>query len=123
MSDGDYPEIEISGTGVEWSTLAQAVRRDGIVVPCESDADPHPYARFGHQIVVTHASGQKVRFTLSEEGVTIAGDPVHLETLSRVISALSSPLPPGYHVHVDYQGNDHYIASDSVPAILLHLSQ
>ncbi|SRR5581483_388848 len=123
VSEGDYPEIELSGTGVEWSALAQAVRHDGIVVPCGSASDPQPYARFGRQVVVTHVPGRKVRFAITEEGVEIAGDPVHLETLSQVMSALSGPLPPGYHVHVDYQGDDRYVASDSVSAILLHLSQ
>jgi hypothetical protein len=123
VSEGDYPEIELSGTGVEWSALAQAVRHDGLVVPCESDADPRPYARFGDQIVVAHTPNRKVRFAISEVGVEITGDPVHLETLSRVMSTLSGPLPPGYHVHVDYQGDDHFVASDSVPVILLYVSQ
>lgn len=123
ISDGDYPELEISGTAVEWLALAQAVRHDGVVVPCESGSDPQPYARFGHQMVVAHVPDQKVRFVISNDGVEIVGDPIHLETLSQVMSGFTDSLPSGYHVHVEYQGDNHYVASGSVPAILLHLSE
>jgi hypothetical protein len=119
ISEGDAAEIELSGTPLEWSALAFAVQHAGTVIPCESVGDPQPYARFGHQILISHAPNQKVRFEISGETVEIAGDPSHLETLSRTMAGLSASLPPGYHVHIEYQGDDHYIASGSVPTILL----
>jgi len=123
ISDGDCPEVELSGTAVEWLALALAVRHDGVVIPCESGSDPQPYARFGHQMVVAHVPGQKVRFTIANDGIEIAGDPAHLETLSQVMSGFTDSLPHSYHVHVEYQGDNHYVASGSVPAILLYLSE
>jgi len=123
ISEGDCPEIEISGTAVEWLALAEAVRHDGVVVPCESGSDPQPYARFGQQMVVIHVPDQKVRFAIFNDGVEIAGDPAHLEILSQEMSGPTNSLPGGYHVHIEYQGDSHYVASGSVPAILLHLSE
>ncbi len=121
LSGGDYSEIELSGTAAEWLALAHAVRHNGTVIPCESDFNPQPYARIGHQITIIHIPEQKVRFRACEGGVEIEGDPAYLESLSRVMSALSCSLSAGYHVHVEYQGGDHFVASGSVPAILMHL--
>jgi hypothetical protein len=60
---------------------------------------------------------------ITDDRVEIAGDPVHREMLSQVMSGLTVSLPDRYHVQIEYQGENHYVASGSVPVILMHLNE
>lgn len=114
-------EIEISGTSLEWNAFALAVEQDGSIVPCENVASTAPYAHAARTIQVLHKKNSKVAFHVtSENEIILEGDPTLLENISGTATNFGNDFRKGNHIHIDFQGEDHYIDEHSISTIFMH---
>lgn len=116
---GQFEELELAATALEWQAFAMAIMHDGIEIPCESSANPHPYQRSLERIVIRHRPHEKIRLALVDERVLqISGDPATLGKLAESAN-FESDCKPDYHFHVENLGADHHVAADSIPAVFV----
>lgn len=117
--DDPLRELEIEGTAVEWEAFSVAIMHPSIVIPCEVVAASAPYDRCLPRLRVGHVTGQTVEFqvTAADEFLLI-GDSCYLEKLSTTARNLSRDFHSGSHIHIEYQGETHYIGRNSIPAVL-----
>ena len=114
-------EIEISGTALEWNAFALAVEQDGSIVPCEKMDAPAPYAHAAQIIRVLHKKNSKVAFQVTpEREVVLVGDPTLLENVAGTATNFGNDFRKGNHIHIDFQGEDHYIDENSISTIFMH---
>jgi hypothetical protein len=117
--EGLVPEIDIVGRPSEWRSLAEAVLQLGATIACQVDRDSTGM-QAAHGIEVVHFQGEKVRIYIDNDRVIIQGDKSYLDTLSKNMMSLSRVQPAGYHLHIEFLSDNHYVASDSTPTILLY---
>lgn len=117
-SNGAFKEIVISGSALEWNAFALALKQDGSVVPCEPVENPAPYSHCADEIHVLHRTGEKIVIFSTPRGVLIIqGDPTLIEKLSETALNFGNDFPGGTHIHIDYQGDSHFVAGNSTPTV------
>jgi hypothetical protein len=115
-----FKEVEISATPLEWRAFALAVMEHGAIVPCEPVTNAAPYADYARKIHVLHQQGKKVVFAISPEAdLIVQGDPLFLENLSETANNFANDFAKGSHIHIDYQGDEHYVGKDSASTVLV----
>lgn len=121
---GDFSEVEIAGHDDEWAAFALCLEQGAADMDCEIAYDPAPYSAGARKIHLVTAPGEKVRFAVDRDGnVAISGDPALLQGLSRTVANFARDFNEGEHIHVDYQGEEHFIGQDSTPTVLFHLGR
>ena len=114
-------EIEISGTAVEWVAFGLAMQQDGSIVPCDVAGSCAPYAHAATRIHVAHKKGRKVGFEVSSfNEIVLSGDSTLLQDLAETANNFGTEFEKGTHIHIDYQGDDHFVDETSVSTIFMH---
>ncbi len=118
-SEGQFKELDISGNPLEWIAFALAVSQHGVFIPCEQIADLPEKCVSIAEIQVRHTIGKKIKFELVEgQTIVISGDPAFLTKLSETINNLASDPDNRRHIHIDYQGEEHFIDQTSICTVL-----
>lgn len=114
-------EIEISGTAVEWIAFGLAMGQDGATIPCDAHGSTAPYAHAATRIHVVHRKGCKVAFEVGPSNdIVLAGDPSFLRDLAETVNNFGTQFEKGTHIHIDYQGDDHWVDERSVSTVFMH---
>lgn len=118
---GQFSEIEISGNEVEWVAFAIALEQGAAAIDCEAVEDPSPYSHCSRMIRIAPRRGTKVRFcVVSGDSLIIEGDPELLQKLAQTAANFGQDFKVGEHIHIDFQGEDHFIGQDSIPVVFAH---
>jgi hypothetical protein len=117
--EGQFRELEISGNATEWLAFSMALQQDGTSIPCQPlDNLPEKHVSIS-SIRVQHFPDQKVKIIyLEKDTVLIAGDPKLLGTFSKSVENFATDFADGTHIHIDYQGDDHFVDLDSICTVL-----
>jgi hypothetical protein len=76
--------------------------------------DPAPYSGCAGQIKIVHAKGEKVAFLIDAIGnLVLQGDPGFIASVSRSAMNFGRDFEDGTHIHIDYQGEDHFVSQKS----------
>ncbi len=120
FSERPFEEVEIAGTRAEWLALSMALREDGSVVPGEPVLNPAPFSGCARCIVIRHHPGEKVKLAMAPfADLVIQGDPALLVILSETMSNFGQDFEEGCHIHIDFQGDEHFIAKESASTVLI----
>ncbi len=118
---GDFNEIELAGDEVEWTAFALCLEQGTCEIDCKITDDPSPYSSCIHKIFLTTLPGKKVCFKIDRQSnMLVTGDLELLQILSSTVANFARDFKPGDHIHIDYQGPDHFVGRDSIPVVLAH---
>lgn len=121
---GEFGEIEITGDAVEWIAFALALEQGMVDIDLETVDDPSPYSGAADGLRVSTAPGEKVRFEIEPpRRLVVTGDASLLHGLAQSARTFGFDFQDGQHVHIEYQGEEHFIGRDSIPAVFTHASR
>src|SRR5262249_30349977 len=114
-------EIEISGTAVAWIAFGLAMGQDGAAIPSHPDGSTAPYAHAATRIHVVHRKRCKLAIEVRPtDDIVLAGDPSFLRDLAETVNIFGTQFEKGTHIHIDYQGDDHWVDERSVSTVFMH---
>jgi hypothetical protein len=117
-SGGRFREVEIAGNRHDWQAFAAALQKDGSRIACPRVDNPAPYEKSLICISIVHQAGRKAEIaTGAGDELTVVGDPGLLEVLSQTARTFARDFREGQHIHIEYQGEDHFVALESVPTV------
>ena len=125
FTSGDFKEIEISGSKVEWLAFSDVLKSGDGQIDCDHVANPSPYSKSAAMIqVIRDVDGRdnKVSFQIDKNDcLLVRGDSTQLQKLSLAAEGFGKNFEKNDHIHIEYQGESHFVAQDSTPVVFMHL--
>jgi hypothetical protein len=117
------PELELQASEQELYELSKALGGAPTVIKCETEGVTDDiYPKVLRSISVNALADQIVDIQVTEdESLQISGEPARLSILAENVKNFAGDRPKGEHIHIDYYDDHPYLASTSIPIVIMHL--
>jgi|SRR5882672_3156784 hypothetical protein len=111
-------EISVIASREELVALSSLIRNTGGTMASNQTGSPAPYDKLLAAMVVEHAPGQSVRFSVTaDDNLRVAGDKKKMEILAKNVESFAKESPDNHHSHEEYFPGHFYLAPDSFPVV------
>jgi hypothetical protein len=114
-------EVDVSGTESDSLYFVSQLLQGKGNIAGNMDGSPAPYDKFLKSIVIKTVPGQRLAFTVTEDGdLLVAGEYTGLEAIAGNLKwFVEKERRQGDHLHVEYYPDHFFLAENSIPIVFM----